>query len=260
LYPTQKIEVLWMTKEVKPEEIAFKLAIAAVFAALVCVATIVFTVSVPATTGYFNVGETMIYVAALLFGPFVGAFAGGVGAAISDMIVAPQFALGTLVTKCFEGAIVGFLSKKMFKKASKSSWKIFTVVLGVVIGLLLAIIGSIYYSGEVKLYLGIPPPPPENPTFTGFIPVELWYFLGGIVAILIVVMASKVEPELGRAVFSIIVGGLEMVTGYFLYEQLILNKAAILEVPVNIGQMLIGLIVAIPIVKIVQRNFPQLKS
>ncbi|RLI10214.1 hypothetical protein DRO25_03590, partial [Candidatus Bathyarchaeota archaeon] len=99
----------------------------------------------------------------------------------------------------------------------------------------------------------------ENPTLIGFIPVEFWYALGGVVAFLIVLIGFKVEPQFGSAILSVIVGGLEMVVGYFLYEQLILNTAALVEVPANIGQMLIGLIVALPIVKIVQRQLPQLK-
>jgi hypothetical protein len=58
-----------------------------------------------------------------------------------------------------------------------------------------------------------------------------------------------------------IVGGLEMVTGYFLYEQLALSKpAAILEIPINIGQVIVGLAIAIPVVRIVLRSLPQLKS
>jgi uncharacterized membrane protein len=239
-------------------KIAFKLAIGAVFAALVCVATLVFTVSVPATTGYFNVGETVIYVAALLFGPFVGAFAGGVGAAIADMIVAPQFAPGTLVVKGFEGTIVGFLNRK-FRRTSKPDWRIFTALLGTIVGFLLALTGSLYLSGNAELYLGIPPP--ETPTATIFVPAELWYFLGAVVALLIVFMGFKIEPESGRTVFSMILGGLEMVVGYFLYEQLVLGKTtAIVEVPVNIGQMIVGLVVAIPVVRIVLRSLPQLRS
>jgi uncharacterized membrane protein len=238
--------------------IAFKLAVAAMFAALVCVATLVFTVYVPATSGYFNVGETVIYVGALLFGPLVGAFAGGVGAAIADMIVALQFAPGTLVIKGFEGAIVGFLNKKL-KVTSISSWRILTAFLGIIVGILLAAIGSIYYTGELQLYLGIPPPP--NPTFVVTVPAALWYFLGAIVALLVAFMGSKFDPESGRAVFSMIIGGLEMVAGYYLYEQLVLGKAtAIVEIPVNIGQMIIGLVVALPIARIVLRSLPQLKS
>ena len=240
-------------------KIALQLAIAAVFAAMVCVATLVFVVSVPATGGYFNVGETVIYVAALLFGPLVGAFAGGVGAAIADMFVAPQFALGTLVIKGCEGAIVGFLNKKALRKISRSNWRMYTVLLGVIVGLLLAITGSLYLSGDVQLYLGIPPP--TAPTLTVFIPAEFWYFLGGVVVLLIILMGIKVEPESGRAVFSMIVGGLEMVAGYFLYEQLALSKpAAILEIPINIGQVIVGLAIAIPVVRIVLRSLPQLKS
>ncbi len=250
---------MYMKSSVNSAKITMRLTIAAVFTALVCIATIAFTVSVPATTGYFNIGETVIYVAALLFGPYVGAFAGGVGAAIADMLVAPQFAPGTLVIKSFEGAIVGFLGKRLFTQTSISRWKIFTILLGIIVGVLLAITGSVYYSGSVDLYIGYPQP--QSPTFSGFVPAELWYFLGGIVALLIVFVGFRIEPEFGRSVFSIMVGGLEMVGGYFLYEQLVLSKpAAIVEIPVNIGQMLVGLIVAIPTVKIVLRSLPQLKS
>lgn len=238
--------------------IAFRLAVAAVFVALVCVATLVFTVYVPATSGYFNVGETVIYIGALLFGSYVGAFAGGIGAAIADVIVAPQFAPGTLVIKGLEGAIVGFLNRKL-KVTSISSWRILTAFLGIIVGITLAAIGSVYYAGELQLYLGIPPPP--DPTFVINVPAALWYFLGALVAISVAIMGSKFDPESGRAVFSMIIGGLEMVAGYYLYEQLVLGKTtAIIEIPVNIGQMIIGLVVALPVIRIVLRSLPQFKS
>ena len=164
-----------------------QLALAAVFAALVCVATLALVISIPATSGYFNLGETVIYIAALLFGPLVGAVAGG-GAAIADVLVAAQFAPGTLIIKGFEGAIVGFLNKKIQK-----------------------ITRSLTLSATV----------------------------------------------------SIIIGGLEMIAGYFIYEQLVLGypfATALVEVPFNIVQMLVGLVVAIPVMHIVLRVFPQLKS
>jgi uncharacterized membrane protein len=246
-----------MKKRENATNLTLNIAMAAVFSALVCIATIIFRIEIPATSGYFNIGETIIYITALLFGPFVGAFAGGLGSAIADMVGYPVFAPGTLVIKGFEGAIVGFLNK-MFPKI-KFNWRIFTTVLGVIVGILLAITGSIYYHGDVNIYLGIPPP--ENPTLTVFIFPEIWYFLGGIVALVIVFIGFKLEPELGQVILSTIAGGLEMVLGYFLYEQLVLsNPAAIAEIAPNIGQMLIGLIVAIPIVKIVLRSLPQLKS
>lgn len=232
-----------------------QLALTPIFTALVAVATMVFTISVPATSGYFNIGETVIYIAAILFGPYVGAIAGGVGAAISDMLLAPVFWPGTLVIKAFEGAIVGFLGRRAIKAGSKLRWKMFTLVLGLITGILLMVIGVFYYTGEVQLFLT-----PESPPITFFVPAAFWYSLGAVVIVLTAYVGFKLEPKFGWLVFTIFLGGLEMVAGYFLYEQFILGKAAILEVPVNIGQMLIGLILAVPVAKAVRRTLPILEE
>jgi uncharacterized membrane protein len=248
-----------MTAKQNPAITPLKLTAAIMFIALVCVVTISFTLSVPVTGGYFNLGEAIIYIAALTFGSIVGALAGGVGAAIADIIVAPVFAPGTLIIKGVEGAIVGFLGKKLVKQTSKSNWRIYTALLGIAVGVLLATTGAVYYSGSVALYMGIPPPP--EPTVTVFVPAEFWYLLGSVTALLIIFASFKIEPQLGWTIFSTIIGGLAMVIGYFLYEQIVLGKtAAIFEIPVNIGQMLIGLIIAIPVARFVLRSFPQLKS
>jgi uncharacterized membrane protein len=234
-----------------------------IFTALVAVATMSFVISIPATTGYFNIGETVIYVAAILFGPYVGAISGGVGAAISDLLFAPVYAPATLIIKALEGSIVGSLGQSALnatrlRHIGRLQWKIVTIILGLITGALLIGIGSAYYSGTVQLFLGIPPP--QTPTITVFVPVEFWYALGALIVVLTTYVGFRLEPELGWLVFVIFLGGLEMVAGYFLYEQIVLAKAAILEVPVNIGQMLIGLILAIPVAKAVQRALPTLKE
>jgi len=89
------------------------LATAAVFTALVCVATMIFSIYVPATEGFFNIGESMIFITAILFGPVAGAFAGGVGSALADILLGfGHYAPGTLIIKACEGAIVGMLRKR----------------------------------------------------------------------------------------------------------------------------------------------------
>lgn len=57
-----------------------------------------------------------------------------------------------------------------------------------------------------------------------------------------------------------------MVAGYFVYEQFLLfplfgitGVFAPAEIPINIGQMLVGVLVAVPVVKILSRSLPQLK-
>jgi uncharacterized membrane protein len=168
----------------------FKIISIAIFAALVFVVTSqIPPIPIPATSGYFNIGETTIYIAALIFGPLVGAMAGGIGSALSDAFLGfGLFAPGTFFIKGAEGLIVGFLNITLRKRISN-----LTVC----------------------------------------------------------------------ATISVVVGGLEMVAGYFLYEQFVIGypfAVALAEVPFNIVQMLIGLIVAVPVMHAVFRVIPQLKS
>jgi len=236
---------------------AIRLAITAIFTSLVCVATMVFSIYVPQTRGFFNIGETMVYITALLFGPLIGAFAGGVGSMFADLLLGyPQFAPATLIIKACEGGIVGVLGRKRLKFGSKLQWKAFTFAVGLITGVLLGGIGSLYYSGPVEFYLGYLP---ENPTSILFIPPIFWYSMGALVVLLIALTGFVFEPEFGWLILTILVGGLEMVTGYFLYEQFFLGVAAIAEVPVNIGQMTVGLIVSIPVVRAVWRSLPSLR-
>jgi VanZ family protein len=153
---------------------------------------------------------------------------------------------------------VGFLNRRIPGKNAPNRWRIYTVLLGVLVGILLGTIGSIYLQ-SVDIYLGFPSP--ASPTFSLQISVFEWYFFGGVLALAIALMGFKLEPDSGRAVLSILVGGMEMVLGYFLYEQLVLGKtAAVVEVAANILQMLVGLAVAIPIARTISRRVPQFKS
>lgn len=238
----------------------FKFAVTAVFTALVCVVTVIFSIYVPATQGFFNVGESMIFLAALLFGPFVGAFSGGFGAMLADLLLNYlHYAPATLFIKACEGAVVGFLKGRNPKFSSKFQWKFFTMLLGIVAGFLLGWVGSTYYSGEIKLTLGWS-------TFTLYLPIEFWLVLGVMVAISISALGFFADPEFGWMVFSVVVGGFVMVSGYFLYQMFLIyplfkiEAVAIAEVPINIGQMIIGAIVALPVAKIVWHIFPYLKE
>jgi uncharacterized membrane protein len=238
----------------------FDLAATAVFTALVFVATIVFSIYVPATAGFFNIGESMVFLSALLFGPIVGAFAGGVGSMLADLFLGfPYYAPGTLIIKACEGAVVGLIRKRNPKFSSKRYWMLFTLFLGVLVGVMLGWVGSAYYSGEVNLTLG-------PGTFVFQVPVGLWLSLGIITALSIALLGILTDPEFGWTIFSVITGGLVMVFGYFLYQMFLIfplfniEVVAIMEIPVNIGQMIIGAIVALPIAKLVWRAFPYLKK
>jgi ribose/xylose/arabinose/galactoside ABC-type transport system permease subunit len=76
-------------------------------------------------------------------------------------------------------------------------------------------------------------------------------------------MNQKTKNLTLSSIIAIVIGGLEMVAGYFIYEQVVLGvpfAGALAEVPFNLFQMLIGLIIAVPVIHAVLRVFPQLKS
>jgi uncharacterized membrane protein len=93
------------------EKTAIQIALIVVMSALVAVGTLIVRIPNP-MGGYFNVGDVMIFVAALTFGPLVGGAAGGLGSAVADIIGFPLFAVPTLVIKGLEGLIAGLVANK----------------------------------------------------------------------------------------------------------------------------------------------------
>ncbi|AMM54352.1 ECF transporter S component [Pyrococcus kukulkanii] len=95
----------------KKFKVANVAALSAVMAGLVTVMTMIVRVPIPASQGYLNFGDIMIMLTAVLFGPLIGGFAGGVGSALADLLGYPSWALFTLIIKGSEGIVVGYLAK-----------------------------------------------------------------------------------------------------------------------------------------------------
>lgn len=80
------------------------------FATLAFVGTTVIRIPIPATGGYFNLGDTFVMAAGLLYGAWAGALVGLIGPTLADAIGFPQFILATAVVKFCEGGVVGLLA------------------------------------------------------------------------------------------------------------------------------------------------------
>lgn len=88
----------------------------ALFIALVAVATIIIRIPTPAK-GYVNLGDTMIFVAALIGGPQMGLIAGGIGSALADAAGGYAYwAPWTLVIKGIEGSIAGVIAYRAYRR------------------------------------------------------------------------------------------------------------------------------------------------
>ncbi len=118
---------------------ARRLTQAALFTALVTVVTMAINVPVPATQGIINVGDSMIFIAALLAGPRLGLLAGGIGSALANLLLGMSvWAPWTLIIKGLEGYIVGSLGHRTFRSSGKVTPP---VVAAVVIGGLWMVLG-----------------------------------------------------------------------------------------------------------------------
>jgi uncharacterized membrane protein len=94
------------------------IAYTALMTALVLVSTAFLGVNMGTT--YTNLGDTMIFVTAALFGPLPALIAGGLGSFFADMIVFPLTMWYTLVIKGLEGLICGLVIA-LFKKLRQNS-------------------------------------------------------------------------------------------------------------------------------------------
>lgn len=95
----------------------FRVGVTVAFITLSFLGTTVIRIPIPASGGYFNLGDTFVMAAALLYGPWVGGAVGLVGPALADAVGFPQFILATGVVKGIEGLLIGILSWKMASTA-----------------------------------------------------------------------------------------------------------------------------------------------
>ena len=116
----------------------------AAYATLAFVGTLVIRIPIPATGGYFNLGDTFVMAAALLHGPLVGGAVGLIGPALADAIGFPQFILATAVVKGIEGFMVGLIA------SSRGAVSTGRVISALVVGIIIIVAG--YFIFEAYLY------------------------------------------------------------------------------------------------------------
>jgi uncharacterized membrane protein len=193
----------------------------------VFVITRTLVVPIPQTKGFFNLGEAGIYAASLLFGPLVGALAGGVGSALADVSLGyAQYAPFTLVIKGLEGALVGAIAR------------------GVHRGLWLA--GGV--AGAIAA--------------VWLLALDAWPVRAAGLLLLAVAAGAALQGRTrDRALVArlggMLCGGTVMVGGYFAVQAFVLGlgvATALVEVPYNVVQVVVGVVVGTAVAVAVARG------
>jgi uncharacterized membrane protein len=231
-------------------ELMREIALTAVFTTLVFLSTSLFQIALISSTGYFNLGESIIYLAGIIGGPFVGAFSGGVGASLADVFLGyGPFAPGTLIIKGLEGFFVGFF----FHYTTFGKTRSRRIFLSIVTTFIIAF--SVYVTTPALNRV------PESQEIVGSLSIfeQIFSFqIPGFVLVIVAISLSiiiwyielKMEIK-GRMILSCLLAGPIIIVGYFLWEIIIIQidmTYALFEVPFNIAQVVFGTFIAVPVV------------
>ncbi len=125
-----------------------KLILAALFAALACVATMSIRIPTPGTGGYIHPGDAIVILSGVILGPVWGFLAGGIGSALSDLI--GGYFVYVPITFVIKG-LVALASGLLYQKIGKTQKSRYTaVILGGVADIILVAGG--YFVCEYFIY------------------------------------------------------------------------------------------------------------
>lgn len=237
------------------QSIAIKTSITAIMAALTCVVTMSISIYIPSSNGFFNIGESIVYLSAILFGPYIGALSGGIGSMVADLFLGyPLYAPGTLVIKGIEGFVVGFIYQKLRNGKSIEIKKVLIFIIPLIsIGLLLYILVILRVIPD---YVGFS-------TFWEIIISEnlgvLFWILFPILSLVVILVIAFLirkffERDTTDKIISMIVGGIILIIGYFFYGSILYGYGVYVEIPFNMLQSIVGTVIAIPLINPIRKT------
>jgi len=159
-----------------------EIALVTVMAAVVCTLTYIVKVPIPATGGYFHLGDVGANFAALAFGPGLGFLIAGGGMAIADLLAGyVSFAAGTFLIHGLQAAVVAWIGRH------RRPWVMF---LAAAAGGIVVVAGYLLYEWLV-LRIGLLVALQE-------VPANLLQVASGLVGVPVYLLVVRAYPPLAR--------------------------------------------------------------
>jgi uncharacterized membrane protein len=134
---------------------------------------------IPATNGFINIGDAIVMITGLMFGPIIGGIAGGIGSSLADLFLGYGiYAPATLIIKGLEGFLVGLISNP--KKRYKWNYRDY---IGVIVGGFIMVIG--YFLYEIMIY-GVP-----SALYEFILNSIIQFGLGSVIALVFILAARN---------------------------------------------------------------------
>lgn len=138
-----------MKTKIQTRSITILISLTAVFIALSIALTCFIAIPIPGGQGYINISDSIIMLVSSLIHPLVGAIVGAVSGAFSDLFLGYGiYAFATFFIKGFEGLLIGYILRVLFRRTSKVGF--FLTPLVFVLGGTLMMTG--YFFFELALF------------------------------------------------------------------------------------------------------------
>lgn len=234
-----------------------KLTYTGLMTAIVLLATLVIKIPVSFTNGYIHLGDSMVFLAAILLGWKYGAFAAGVGSALADVIGGyAHWALPTLIIKALMAIIVGICASEKYRN---KMYIFLTVIFAGGFAAFNIILKNILTN---KIFM-------DSPNVTSNLLTELelnsteelinlssrvettlltiTIFIPIIILILSLFIAKLNNIKFKPAyTFGFVISGTFMVFGYYIASYILTGNyiVPIFSIPLNMIQFIVGLVIA----------------
>ena len=166
-----------------------KIVMAALFAALACVATMSIRIPTPGTNGYIHPGDAIVILSGVVLGPVWGLLAAGIGSAMADLL--GGYFVYVPITFAIKG-LIAVLAGLIYKKLGKSSKSRYAaVVLGGITDIVLVAGG--YFVCEYFLY---------GASAAASIPANIIQGVGGLIIAVVLYPVLMAVPDVKKLTFE----------------------------------------------------------
>jgi uncharacterized membrane protein len=129
-----------------------KLIIAALLAAMTCVATMIIKIPTP-TFGYIHLGDGFVLLCGVILGPWTGALAAGIGSMFADIFSGyVSWAPATFIIKALTAGIAGFLFHHLQHTFHSAQSRYAALVAGGVVGEIIMVVGYFLYEAGIAAF------------------------------------------------------------------------------------------------------------
>ncbi len=126
-----------------------KIVIAALMAAMTCIATMVIKIPAP-TGGYIHLGDGLVLLSGIILGPIYGGIAAGIGSMFADLFSGyAGYAAATFIIKSFAAAAGGVVFHALNAFFSKSRMKLVSIISAGICGGIVVTVGYFIFEAFI---------------------------------------------------------------------------------------------------------------